>query len=136
MLGGDDPRGEPNQHRAKTDDRHTSSEDGLHHHPPAKDSSGGRNDDDDDDDDDDNVGALGEESEADEQSSLMPDVVNRHARRSADVSSSSAHRVWDHVPYPVRSVLAFLHASLVGPVDQRRRWRHHRPLAFTPTALL
>ena len=40
-----------------------------------------------------NVSMPGEENEADEQTSLMPDVVNRYARRLMDVSSSGAHQI-------------------------------------------
>ena len=61
-----------------------------------------------------------QESETDEQTSLLPNFVVRNEESATRTTSHQASKGWAYLPHPIRSLLhfsyAFLHAPLIGAV--------------------
>ncbi|MCJ1465366.1 hypothetical protein MMC07_003984 [Pseudocyphellaria aurata] len=68
----------------------------------------------------DHAGSNNEDAEANEQTSLLPDIVIRHGREAGRVGYSVGKRQWDHLPPWAQSFLdfcyAFFNAPLIGAV--------------------
>ena len=61
-------------------------------------------------------GREGGDDEADEHTSLLPNVINEPAHRLTEVTARQTNKLWDRLPSWLQVALHWLHALLVGPL--------------------